>query len=384
MEGSRLKISLFLTTLLVTTMAVPWTTSAEICSNVERLEFDGQSANESVTTQVNFGARVPGSNASEDLRNWFMETRPEFDWALAPHDWDGYNLTNLEGRLVPADAAELGPVVVLAAHYDSRDRAERDPDQNMTNVPIPGANDGGSGVAVLWELARILPTMNLEHEVWILLTDAEDQGPTPSMLGAKAWAENRTDEDISRIDAFLLVDMIGDADLKIYRTFPPYVGDEEGDRLWDAARTLAGPLGLIDNVTDCGGNLGLDIINFSTTDGVIDDHVPMINVGIPAIDFIDIRYGENASAWQGYWHTHEDTPDKVSAESLAHIGRLLELGLREGSWLNVQVNQTETKQPLEEVQPSTFGPVVVGAVFTVIALIFVGFLGLHESVRLKR
>ena len=384
MEGSRLKISLFLTTLLVTTMAVPWTTSAEICSNVERLEFDGQSANESVTTQVNFGARVPGSNASEDLRNWFMETRPEFDWALAPHDWDGYNLTNLEGRLVPADAAELGPVVVLAAHYDSRDRAERDPDQNMTNVPIPGANDGGSGVAVLWELARILPTMNLEHEVWILLTDAEDQGPTPSMLGAKAWAENRTDEDISRIDAFLLVDMIGDADLKIYRTFPPYVGDEEGDRLWDAARTLAGPLGLIDNVTDCGGNLGLDIVNFSTTDGVIDDHVPMINVGIPAIDFIDIRYGENASAWQGYWHTHEDTPDKVSAESLAHIGRLLELGLREGSWLNVQVNQTETKQPLEEVQPSTFGPVVVGAVFTVIALIFVGFLGLHESVRLKR
>jgi glutaminyl-peptide cyclotransferase len=384
MEGSRLKISLFLTTLLVTSMVVPWTTSAEICSNVELLEFDGQSANESVTTQVNFGARVPGSNASEDLRNWFMETRPEFDWALDPHDWDGYNLTNLEGRLVPADAAELGPVVVLAAHYDSRDRAERDPDQNMTNVPIPGANDGGSGVAVLWELARILPTMNLEHEVWILLTDAEDQGPTPSMLGAKAWAENRTDEDISRIDAFLLVDMIGDADLKIYRTFPPYVGDEEGDRLWDAARKLAGPLGLIDNVTDCGGNPGLDIVNFSTTDGVIDDHVPMINVGIPAIDFIDIRYGENASAWQGYWHTHEDTPDKVSAESLAHIGRLLELGLREGSWLNVQVNQTETTQPLEEVQPSTFGPVVVGAVFTVIALIFVGFLGLHESVRLKR
>lgn len=384
MEGPRLRISLFLTTLLVSTMVLPWTTSAEICSNVEHLEFNGQNANESVTTQVNFGARVPGSNASEDLRNWFIETRPEFDWTLDPHNWDGYNLTNLEGRLVPEDAEPLGPVVVLAAHYDSRDRAERDADPNMTNVPIPGANDGGSGVAVLWELARILPTMNLDHEVWILLTDAEDQGPTPSMLGAKAWAENRTDEDISRIDAFLLVDMIGDADLKIYRTFPPYVGDEEGDRLWDAVRTLAGPLGLIDNVTDCGGNPGLDIVNFSTTDGVFDDHVPMIDVGIPAIDFIDIRYGENASVWQGYWHTHEDTPDKVSAESLAHIGRLLELGLMEGSWLKVQVNQTQATQPIEEVQPSTFGPVVIGAVFTVIALIFVGFLGLHESVRLKR
>ena len=160
---------------------------------------------------------------------------------LGPTPKRGYNLTNLEGKLIPSDAEDAGPVVVLAAHYDSRDRAERDADENMTNVPIPGANDGGSGVAVLWELARILPAMNLNHEVWILLTDAEDQGPTPSMLGAKAWAENRTDEDISRIDAFLLVDMIGDADLKIYRTFPPYVGDEEGDRLWDAVRMLAGP-----------------------------------------------------------------------------------------------------------------------------------------------
>lgn len=384
MEGERLRFSLILTALLVSTMAIPWTTSAEICSSIENLEFDGQSANRSVTTQVDFGARIPGSNASEDLRNWFMETRPEFDWTLDPHQRDGYNLTNLEGRLIPSSVEESGPVVVLAAHYDSRDRAERDPDGNMTNVPIAGANDGGSGVAVLWELARTLPTMNLSHEVWILLTDAEDQGPTPSMLGAKAWAENRTDEDISRIDAFLLVDMIGDADLKIYRTFPPNVGDVEGDRLWDAVRMLAGPLGLIDNVTDCGGNPGLDIVNFSTTDGVIDDHVPMINVGIPAIDFIDIRYGENASAWQGYWHTHEDTPDKVAAESLAHIGRLLELGLREGSWLRVEVNQTESIPPLEETPPSTYGPVVVGAVFAVIALIFVGFLGLHESVRLKR
>ena len=172
MESERLRFSLILTALLVSTMAIPWTTSAEICSSIKNLEFDGQSANQSVTTQVNFGARIPGSNASEDLRNWFMETRPEFDWTLDPHQRDGYNLTNLEGRLVPGNVEESGPVVVLAAHYDSRDRAERDPDENMTDVPIAGANDGGSGVAVLWELSRMLPAMNLSHEVWILLTDA--------------------------------------------------------------------------------------------------------------------------------------------------------------------------------------------------------------------
>jgi len=351
---------------------------------IETLEFDGQNANESVTTQVEFGNRVPGSNASMELRNWFMETRPNFQWTLDPHSREGYNLTNLEGRLIPDDAQENGSVIVLAAHYDSRDRAERDPDPNMTDVPIPGANDGGSGVAVLWELARILPSMGLEHEVWILLTDAEDQGPIPSMLGAKAWAENRSEEDISRIDAFLLVDMIGDADLKIYRTHPPNLNNAEGNRLWGAVENLSGPLGLLDNITDCNGNPGMDIVNFSRTDGVIDDHVPMLNVGIPAIDFIDIRYGENATEWQGYWHTHEDTPDKVSAESLAHIGRLIELGLREGSWLTSQENLSEVDSPNVDDSSSTFSTMVTATLLTMIALILLIFLGLHESVRLKR
>jgi Zn-dependent M28 family amino/carboxypeptidase len=236
---------------------------------------------------------------------------------------------------------------------------------------------------VLWELARILPDMNLDHEVWILLTDAEDQGPTPSMLGAAAWAENRTDEDIARIDAFLLVDMIGDADLKIHRTYPPHPGDPEGDRLWNTVESLSQPLGLVDNVTGCDGNPGLDIVNFSEIDGVVDDHVPMLNVGIPAIDFIDIRYGENASAWGGYWHTHNDTPDKVSAESLAHIGRLLELGLLEGSWLKpIEVENQSISQPNKD-DSSTFGPFVAGVVFGLTGLISVGFVVLHQSVRLK-
>ena len=377
--------SICLITILLLASVGPSVVSSEsVCTVIETLEFDGQNANESVTTQVEFGNRVPGSNASMELRNWFMETRPNFQWTLDPHSREGYNLTNLEGRLIPDDAQENGSVIVLAAHYDSRDRAERDPDPNMTDVPIPGANDGGSGVAVLWELARILPSIGLEHEVWILLTDAEDQGPIPSMLGAKAWAENRSEEDISRIDAFLLVDMIGDADLKIYRTHPPNLNNAEGNRLWGAVENLSGPLGLLDNITDCNGNPGLDIVNFSRTDGVIDDHVPMLNVGIPAIDFIDIRYGENATEWQGYWHTHEDTPDKVSAESLAHIGRLIELGLREGSWLTSQENLSEVDSPNVDDSSSNFSTMVTATLLTMIAMILLIFLGLHESVRLKR
>ena len=377
-----------LATLLLSSVAFPMVSSENVCSSIDILEFDGNLANESVTTQVDFGPRVPGSNASMELRNWFMETRPEFDWRLDQHVRGGYNLTNLEGKLTPSNSTNETPVIVLAAHYDSRDRAERDPNPNMTDQPIPGANDGASGVAVLWELARILPGMNLEHEIWILLTDAEDQGSTedPSMwaLGAKAWAENRTEQDIERIDAFLLVDMIGDADLKIYRTYPPSPSNEEGNRLWMAVENLSGPLGLLDGVEDCNGSIGHDIVNFSAMDGVIDDHVPMNDVGIPAIDFIDIRYGENATAWEGYWHTHEDTPDKVSSESLAHIGRLLELGLREGSWLRIDVGEPTTEIPEPTDESTTFSPIVSGIVLTTAVLIFVVFIGLHQGVRLKR
>ena len=383
LEGNGLRAIPILSVLLLASVAAPMASSESVCTTIGELEFDGHLANASVTTQVEFGPRVPGSNASMELRDWFMETRPAFDWTEDPHSREGYNLTNLEGRLVPENADENGSVVVLAAHYDSRDRAERDPNPNMTDVPIPGANDGASGVAVLWELARFVPSMGHEHEVWILLTDAEDQGPMPSMLGAKAWAENISSEDISRIDAFLLVDMIGDADLKIYRTYPPYLDHQGGNRLWGAVEQLSGPLGLMDNITGCNGEPGLDIVNFTQTDGVIDDHVPMLNVGIPAIDFIDIRYGENATKWEGYWHTHEDTPDKVSDESLARIGRLIELGLREGSWLDNQQNESSIGSSANEEATPSFSPIVTGGIFTIIALIVLVFIGLHESVRLK-
>ena len=122
----------------------------------------------------------------------------------------------------------------------------------------------------------------------------------------------------------------------------------------------------------------------------------MLNVGIPAIDFIDIRYGENATEWGGYWHTHQDTPDKVSAESLAHIGRLLELGLRQGSWLksdNSSSDANASESDGSEVDLVHTGNdeaspvknvVIAGATFAAILVIFTSLLILHQGVRLKR
>jgi glutaminyl-peptide cyclotransferase len=354
------------------------------CDGIESLEFNGLTANESVSFQVGLGPRLPGSNASSALLDSFMENNTAWNWTLDKHPYLDTNLTNLQGVYKPVSNETDLPVVVLAAHYDSRDRAERDDDENRTDEPIPGANDGASGVAVLSELARIVPTLGLDHEVWILLTDAEDQGVVPQMLGAKAWAQDRTQEEIDSIHAFLLVDMIGDAYLQINRVYPPKVGLSETDRLWDAVDGLASSLGLVKDVAACDGSLGIDIVNTDVLDGVIDDHVPMLEVGIPAIDLIDIRFGPNATKWGGYWHTHEDTPDKVSAESLAHVGRILELGLRQGSWL---MDENETLN--EDIDDGTKQQSELSIVYPIIAFTFIGTVLLisgilHGSVRFKR
>ena len=353
------------------------------CEGIESLEFDGLRANQSVSFQVGLGPRLPGSNASKALLESFMENNTAWNWTLDKHPYADTNMTNLHGIYTPNVNQTDLPVVILAAHYDSRDRAERDDDENRTGEPIPGANDGGSGVAVLSELARIVPTLGLEHEVWILLTDAEDQGVVPGMLGAKAWAQGRTQEEIDSIHAFLLVDMIGDADLQINRVYPPKVGLSQTDRLWEAVDDLASSLGLVKDVPACDGSLGIDIVNTDVLDGVIDDHVPMLEVGIPAIDLIDIRYGPNATEWGGYWHTHEDTPDKVSAESLAHVGRILELGLRQGSWLMEENATLQDDVEDKNEDASQYDAVVSFVVFSAVGAILLLFGILHGSVRFK-
>ena len=105
--------------------------------------------------------------------------------------------TNVEAVLEPVGADNNTPRVVLVAHYDTRNVAERDSEENRTTEPIIGANDGASGAAALIELARIIPPMELDYEVELLFTDAEDQNYTPHrFIGAEKWAEDQTQQDV--------------------------------------------------------------------------------------------------------------------------------------------------------------------------------------------
>jgi len=190
--------------------------------------------------------------------------------------------------------------------------------------------------------------MNLSYEVELLWTDAEDQNTTPHrFFGAESWAEDQSQHDINRTAAYIVLDMIGDADLQLTHVWPG------SDALWSTITPLAQGLGMVENQTGCNGQAGIKIFDMNTSIGVYDDHVPALNIGIPAIDLIDIRYGPNAEAFEGYWHTHEDTPDKVSAESLGTVGRMVELGLRSGAWLMTNVTQEESTEPEDQQENSS-------------------------------
>jgi glutaminyl-peptide cyclotransferase len=253
-------------------------------------EFDGQRAYRDVLTQMEFGPRTPGSEAHAQALDWMQAELEAAGWQAEVQEAVvmGHPIQNLVAR-----RGEAAPQVILGAHYDCRMVADRD-DGPARSEPVPGANDGASGVAVLLELARTLPRDTVP--VWLVFFDAEDNGGLPGwdwILGSRAFAASLT----STPRAVVIVDMIGDADLNIYRELnsTPALVDE----IWAQAAALGY------------GQTFLPEGKYS----ILDDHTPFLEAGIPAVDIIDFDYP--------YWHTAADTADKVSPQSLEAVGRTL-------------------------------------------------------------
>ena len=184
---------------------------------------------------------------------------------------------------------------LLGAHYDSRMFADNDPDPANQTQPVPAANDGASGVAVLLELARTLPKDTVP--VWLVFFDAEDNGRIEGwdwILGSREFVKNNPIQP----RAVVIVDMIGDADLNIYK-------EQNSNPAIDRMRSGKQPKSL---------GYGEKFIR-QYKYSMLDDHTPFLEAGIPAVDIIDFDYP--------YWHTTQDTPDKVSAESLKAVGDTL-------------------------------------------------------------
>ena len=255
-------------------------------------DFDGERAYSDVKYQVSLGPRIPGTPGQDQILKWLNEELSQYKWKveLQVHEIKGKTITNLV-----ASRGEEGQYILLGAHYDTRIFADLDPDPGLRNSPVPGANDGGSGVAVLLEMARILPD-DLPIPVQIVFFDAEDNGGIGDwdwILGSRAFVQQLEIPP----EAAIIVDMVGDADLKIYKEHNS--NDDLMEQIWEKARLLG-----YDEVF-------LSEYKFS----VLDDHTPFIEAGIPAVDIIDLDYP--------YWHTTADTADKVSVESLQIVGDTL-------------------------------------------------------------
>lgn len=254
--------------------------------------FTADRAFQDVLEQTNLGPRIPGSDSHKKVVEYITTELENSGWKVEIQQTEkmGHPIQNIIARR--GNGKEW---IILGAHYDSRLIADQDEDPQNAILPVPGANDGASGVAVLLELARVLP-QNLDKEVWLVFFDAEDQGKIPGwewILGSRAFVEYLN----GKPDAVVVVDMIGDADLNIYREKES--DTEITDEIWQSAAEL----GFSDY-----------FINEEKY-SIIDDHLPFLEAGISAIDIIDIDYP--------YWHTSEDTPDKVSPRSLEIIGMTL-------------------------------------------------------------
>ncbi|DAC08125.1 MAG TPA: M28 family peptidase [Candidatus Poseidoniales archaeon] len=329
-------------------LVAPWThvhaeeqTTDLFCPLIPNLEANGERANASVAWQVGLGPRLPGSNASASLLDGLETRHPAWSFTRDAHPYASTGLVNLVAIYPPDATLAEDRALGFGAHYDTRHVADREPEVANQSTPIPGANDGASGVAAVEELMHLIPSMNLDHAVVVVMFDAEDQGETPIIEGSRRWADNLSESERENLAGFVLLDMVGDASLDLANITSNH------PLLNDVVQPMAQAMGLIEGQTGCDGTVNRDVYQPETRTWIGDDHMRINAVEVPAMVIIDHRYGPNATRLDdGYWHTLEDTPDKVSAESLETVARLVELGLRSGAWMDaVTIDEVPVNEP---------------------------------------
>ena len=273
-------------------------------------EFDGPSAFHYLEQQVAFGYRMPGSKGHAAEAAWLDSLLRERADTLVVQRWthvtqkgDSLALSNFIARFQPA-ATER---VLFLAHWDTRPISDN-PRYNGPRTPVPGANDGASGTALLLGIADVLQRSPARVGVDLLFVDGEDYGnfeleKSDVLIGSRYYAQHLLPGP--RPLYAVLFDMIGDKDLTLLPENQSLLGAPEVVELvWQVAKEVGHGTVFVDN-PGAGPTL-------------IDDHVELQKVGIRAIDVVDFKYPDGVQNL--YWHTPADTLDKVSAQSLQVVG----------------------------------------------------------------
>lgn len=270
--------------------------------------FSADSAYNNVARQLEFGARVPGTAAHRECGAW-IESELKRHGAqvtvqeVVLHAFDGTPLPtrNILGQYNP----QASDRTLLVAHWDTRPWADQDPNPDNKKMPVPGANDGGSGVGVLLDIARVLGTAGTAKGVDILFVDAEDYGTDGDeeswALGARYFSENPPVAGY-RPERVIVLDMVGGENAVFRRE---YFSQREASDLVDAVWAAAARAGYADRfVNDLGG-------------AITDDHLAFQQLGIPAIDIIAFS---PQTGFPPTWHTLSDTLEHIDRNSLQAVG----------------------------------------------------------------
>lgn len=269
--------------------------------------FSGEQALLYVARQMEFGPRATGSQNSLAMSDWLIEELGKLGWSVYIQPFRVTD-ADLPARNIIAVRGE-GPTALLATGYDTRLFADQDRNSERTSQPVPGANDGASGTAVLLELARTLDVAGSGHEVCLVFFDAGKNDQLPDWdedLGKRYFVDQLGALPRCGDPQFAIVlDGIGDTDQRIFR---PQPGDAAlTNALWAVAAELDYQRWIINRLGDMSANT----------------QSPFLEAGIPSIEIFDANYAHR--------QTTADTLDKVSAESLHRIGRMLEIWLEAGA-----------------------------------------------------
>jgi glutaminyl-peptide cyclotransferase len=258
--------------------------------------FDSSRAMQYVKEIVAFGPRPIGSINHQKVERYILSHLKNDDV-----ERDDFEVTTSEGRfpihnIIAKFSGTKDGIIVIASHYDTN--------WPLRNIHYVGANDGASSSALLLEIANQLRGKKRDgYSIWLLWDDGEESMRLPwydpeSLYGVRHLAQKWQDDGtLKKIKAFVLEDMVGDADLNI-------------DRIIECTPWLE------DLVLEAATRTGYQSHFFARQISAEDDYKPFQDRGVPSVDLIDFEYGYN----NVFWHTAEDTVDKLSPKSLAIVG----------------------------------------------------------------
>jgi glutaminyl-peptide cyclotransferase len=275
-------------------------------------KFNGQAALGYAKAQLDFGPRIPGTTGAQRAGDWIIAQMKQRADTVIVQSWTH---TTLDGKQLPMRNIiarynlKATDRILYVTHWDTRPVSDGSENLGERQLPVPGANDGASGVGLFVALGDALKKTPPAEGVDLLFVDGEDYGEFDEkladvLIGSTYFAAHPVDSAYKPIFG-VLWDMIGDSDLAIKKeAISIQQAPEVVDRVWQTAK-----------------DLGHEDVFLPVEQGAItDDHVPLLKAGMRVIDVIDLDYP--------YHHRPTDTLDKISAKSLSIVGDVAEALLR--------------------------------------------------------